>query len=74
MVQHTDPLPVPDVKIDLRKTADRRAFWRGGRRNSDWFNRPIGAWRHLEKRMSPWRRWVASWPLNHLPQNRPQGQ
>ena len=75
MEPNPDPRPVPPaVSVDLRAAADRRAFWRGGRRNSDWFNRPIGAWRNLEQRLSPWREWVASWPLHHLREDRPQGQ
>jgi hypothetical protein len=51
------------VIVEQRHTPDRRGFWRGGRRNTDWFNRPIGAWRHLEQRAAPWRQWFARLPL-----------
>jgi hypothetical protein len=63
----------PFVAVEHRVTPDRRASWRGGRRDSDWFNRSVGAWRHVETRLSPWRVWVASWPLHHLRDDRPQG-
>jgi hypothetical protein len=43
--------------VERRHIPDRRGFWRGGRRNTDWMSRPIGAWRHLEESLSPWRRW-----------------
>jgi hypothetical protein len=47
------------VFFDQRHRPSRRAVWRGGRRNTDWFNRPIGAWRNLEQRLTPWRQWIA---------------
>jgi hypothetical protein len=28
------------VLLDRRRTPDRRATWRGGRRDTDWINRP----------------------------------
>jgi len=40
-----------------------RRTWRGGRRNSDWINRPAGAWRQLEQGQSPWRLWMAKVPV-----------
>jgi hypothetical protein len=52
----------PVVLIERRHTPDRRAVWRGGRRNTDWANRPIGAWRHFEQR-SFWRQFLAKLPL-----------
>jgi len=42
--------------VDRRKQADRRAEWRGGRRDSDWTGRPPGALRRFEKQ--PWLRSV----------------
>jgi hypothetical protein len=61
----SEPCDAPMVvMVEKRHTPDRRAFWRGGRRNTDWFNRPIGAWRNLEQRLSPWRQWVAKLPLH----------
>jgi hypothetical protein len=58
----TTDLPVV-VVVDRRRQPDRRSWWRGGRRNADWMSRPIGAWRHLEARLSPWRQWIAKLPL-----------
>jgi hypothetical protein len=52
----------PVVLIERRHTPDRRAAWRGGRRNSDWANRPTGAWRHFEQRLF-WRQFLAKLPL-----------
>jgi len=53
----------PVVLFERRHTPDRRTIWRGGRRNTDWINRPIGAWKDLELRFSPWRQWLAKLPL-----------
>jgi hypothetical protein len=58
------PGDVPDVVfVERRHTPDRRSVWRGGRRNTDWMNRPIGAWRQLEHRVAGWRHWLATLPL-----------
>ena len=51
-----DDLPVV-IATERRHTPDRRGTWRGGRRSTDWTERPIGAWRHLEQQFSGWRRW-----------------
>jgi hypothetical protein len=40
------PLPM----VERRRSPDRRAVWRGGRRDSDWVNRPPDAWARLESR------------------------
>jgi hypothetical protein len=53
----------PVVLVERRHIPDRRAVWRGGRRNSDWAKRPIGAWKHFEQQFSPWRLWLAKLPL-----------
>ena len=60
----TDVPPV--IAVERRQLRDRRSFWRGGRRNMDWMSRPIGAWRSLEQRLSPWRQWMAKLPLARL--------
>lgn len=52
----------PVVEIERRRRRDRRSIWRGGRRNTDWFNRPIGAWRNLE-RLAAVREWIGRLPL-----------
>jgi hypothetical protein len=50
-VKHTilqaDDLPIAPLLMDRRCNPDRRARWRGGRRDSDWTNRPPGAWARL---------------------------
>ena len=40
----------PVVMYDRRASPSRRASWRGGRRDSDWTNRPPGAMEKLERR------------------------
>jgi hypothetical protein len=52
-VKHTtsaiDDLPLLPVHVDRRLNPDRRVIWRGGRRDSDWIARPLGAWQRLER-------------------------
>jgi hypothetical protein len=62
------------VAIERRHMPDRRDYWRGGRRETDWFNRPIAAWRELAQRPSPLRPWIATLPLHHMAPDRPQGR
>ena len=52
----------PIVIIERRHSPDRRTFWRGGRRNTDWTNRPLGAWAQLE-RQSSWQYWLTRLPF-----------
>jgi hypothetical protein len=61
----TTDLPAA-VLVERRHMPNRRSIWRGGRRNADWMSRPIGAWRHLEQRLSPWRHWIGKLPLPGL--------
>jgi hypothetical protein len=42
--------PCPIVAIDRRSHPDRRAAWRGGRRDDDWINRPPDAIDRLTRR------------------------
>ena len=50
MQEFSDTTDIPPViVVERRHLPDRRDFWRGGRRNTDWMSRPIGAWRHLEQ-------------------------
>jgi hypothetical protein len=54
-------VPLAPPLVDRRKTPDRRTVWRGGRRDSDWTNRPPGAWTEIkaaENRMGALRRAV----------------
>jgi hypothetical protein len=53
---------VPWFAIERRTASERRAMWRGGRRDTDWINRPPGALDQLNARPN-WlatlrRRWV----------------
>ena len=53
---------VPSVTFDRRRGGDRRAGWRGGRRDTDWINRPLDLPVQVEgdeRRISGWRRWLA---------------
>ncbi|HXW04119.1 MAG TPA: hypothetical protein VD833_02725 [Vicinamibacterales bacterium] len=48
-ILHGDDLPLLPVLVDRRRNPDRRALWRGGRRDSDWTERPPGAWPRLAR-------------------------
>lgn len=41
------------VAVDRRRSADRRSYWRGGRRDSDWLTRPAGALEILDHGARP---------------------
>ena len=42
---------IPVVFQERRKgAATRRSVWRGGRRDTDWTERPPDSWRHLQRR------------------------
>jgi hypothetical protein len=47
IILQTDDVPVAVPCVDRRHMPDRRVSWRGGRRDSDWLNRPIEAWARL---------------------------
>jgi hypothetical protein len=52
------------VAVERRRQPDRRTTWRGGRRDTDWMNRPPGAWDRAagDKSRNVW-----SWLfLNHV--------
>jgi hypothetical protein len=57
------PIDVPAMPpaYDRRRTPDRRKTWRGGRRDSDWINRPPGGLTKLEALQGRrgWRRALA---------------
>lgn len=53
--------PPPIVMMERRRQPDRRTPWRGGRRDTDWINRPLGAWKrvaHREGRGYTWSQWL----------------
>ena len=43
-------VPPPMPAVERRRTPDRRTVWRGGRRDTDWINRPADAWTTFESR------------------------
>jgi hypothetical protein len=58
----TEDVPPPPFLMDRRRIPDRRKAWRGGRRDSDWRNRPLGAWDRMQDAGQPaaWKRMLAS--------------
>jgi hypothetical protein len=52
IIADVSDVPPAPVVLDRRRTPDRRAVWRGGRRDSDWINRPPDALTKLESRQS----------------------
>ncbi|MEE8130558.1 MAG: hypothetical protein V3T48_09730 [Vicinamibacterales bacterium] len=53
--------PPPVVLFERRRNPDRRTTWRGGRRDSDWLNRPPGALAKLDRsQRGRWRRWFST--------------
>ena len=66
IILQTDDVPVLPVVMDRRRQPDRRAAWRGGRRDSDWRRRPPGVWPRVAVDRTPplvWRRLLASLQL-----------
>ena len=51
------------IPFERRRYPDRRTEWRGGRRATDWLNRPAGAWAQFEGSFAPWRQWLAKFPF-----------
>ena len=51
---------LPVMLFERRTRPDRRSAWRGGRRDDDWINRPLGGLERLERsrRAQLWRRWT----------------
>jgi hypothetical protein len=65
IVSNVSDVPLAPPLVERRKNPDRRAVWRGGRRDSDWVNRPRMAWANLlekqeQDRMGAFRRAVFS--------------
>jgi len=46
------------VLMERRVNPDRRALWRGGRRDRDWQDRPDGAWSRVSSRTATLRGWL----------------
>jgi hypothetical protein len=49
IVSDLGDVPPPAHGMDRRRVPDRRKAWRGGRRDSDWQNRPLGALDRLDE-------------------------
>jgi hypothetical protein len=57
----SDDVPHLPFVMDRRRAPDRRTTWRGGRRDSDWNDRPLGAWDRFDPSTRPrWRQVLAS--------------
>jgi hypothetical protein len=57
----SDDIPVLPILMDRRCQPDRRTTWRGGRRDTDWHQRPLGAWDRFGGTPSPrWQKVLAS--------------
>jgi hypothetical protein len=52
LIADANDVPPAPIVMDRRRTPDRRAVWRGGRRDSDWVNRPPDALTKLEASQS----------------------
>lgn len=51
IVHETTDVPPPAPARDRRRAPDRRRVWRGGRRDSDWLDRPIGGLNRFERQV-----------------------
>ena len=49
IVTELGDVPPPLPELDRRRVPDRRRVWRGGRHDSDWKNRPLGALERLDE-------------------------
>jgi hypothetical protein len=47
IIYDVDDVPVLPQIMDRRVNPNRRAVWRGGRRDGDWTDRPPDAWTRL---------------------------
>jgi len=59
IILDTNDVPPPAPLYDRRRTPDRRRVWRGGRRDSDWVNRPLDGLARVDRqhtKLSGWRR------------------
>jgi hypothetical protein len=50
IIADVSDIPPAHPLVDRRRTPDRRMVWRGGRRDSDWVNRPLNGLANLEGR------------------------
>ena len=67
MITSRTERPTTDgLLVERRRTPDRRTVWRGGRRDSDWINRPPDARLSLIEAPSSPRRWTSMLLTLHL--------
>jgi hypothetical protein len=50
--------PPDGVTMERRRIPERRIGWRGGRRDSDWKNRPHGVLTSVGAKGFDWRAWL----------------
>ena len=62
----THDIPAVPPLVDRRCQPDRRATWRGGRRDSDWICRPPGALARLAANQPQPSRWLRALTSLHL--------
>ena len=58
IISEADDVPMAPPLVERRLSPDRRAEWRGGRRDSDWLERPYGALARLEQGQKRRARWL----------------
>ena len=58
LASELDGEPPAVVTMERRRTPERRAGWRGGRRDSDWKNRPHGVLARVAGTKLDWRAWL----------------
>lgn len=57
-ISDADDIPMAPPVLERRLAPDRRLVWRGGRRDSDWLERPPGALARLERAQALPARWL----------------
>lgn len=66
IILETHDIPVAPPLVDRRQQPDRRATWRGGRRDSDWISRPPGALARFAEREPRPSRWLRALSTLHI--------
>lgn len=62
----TNDVPPAPPLLDRRRTPDRRKVWRGGRRDSDWVNRPPDALARFQREQTLRTLWRKALSTLHL--------
>jgi hypothetical protein len=53
IIADASDVPLAPPIVERRRTPDRRTEWRGGRRDSDWVDRPLDGLARIEARHTP---------------------